>query len=292
MKKKWERAFYFGRKIVVYGATGGLGEALCREIYGNVTKLVLAGRNIEKLRTLKQSLEENPVDDRTQNTELELWVVDTSMDKFAHRVRQGQFDGFIVATGITSYREFCVEDQRAVSPDIVPEVRYKTWQDYEELLQVNLADVVRLALELLPHFRQRQGFFHIAGSYSCIFPVPYQALYSASKAALLTFVQAVNREQEAEFGVDKVRGLLSISLIGGMATNMYYGSDLHKQFATFEGLFIAAPQKIAISLLRGIARRQQIITVKAAGFLTYHFVRRLPAKWISYGLLRAYQPKH
>ena len=76
-----------------------------------------------------------------------------------------------------------------------------------------------------------------------------------------------------------------------MATNMYYQSELHKQFKGFEKLVVAAPKKIVVSILKGIAQKKQIITIKLAGFLIYHLLRRLPARWISYALLLAYRPR-
>ncbi len=275
--------FYRGRSIAVYGASGGLGEALCRELQNKAGRLILAGRSQQKLEALQRQLEQaGPA-----NTKIEVWSIASSMADFAQRIREQQLDGLILATGKTFYQDFCGE-REGQEPG-------RLWPGYRELLQVNLADVAELVLELLPYFRRRGGFFHIAGSYTCIFPVPYQALYSASKAALLSFVLAVTKEQEAEFGRAEVRGLLSLSLIGGMATNMYYQSDLHRQFSAlgfWERLVVAPPQQIARSLLRGVARRRKIIAVGLAGPLSYHLLRRLPGPWLSAVLLWAYRPRH
>ncbi len=288
------RDFYRNKVVVVYGASGGLGEAICAELYGIVAQLILAGRNAEKLQAVKQQLESHcegsyqQVKQRgkqEEKTVLQIWAFSSEhaadMAAFATRVKNSGADGLIIATGKTLYQSFY--DQR--------ENITEAWPPYEELLYINVASIFQLAIALLPYFRQQQGFFHIAGSYACLFPVPYQAVYSASKTALLSFVQAVTKELEAEFGPKNVRGLLNISLIGGMATNMYYQSGLQKQFATLEKLVIASPQKVAVGLLQGIASRKKVITIKWRGFLVYHFVRRLPTSWVSYALLRAYRPK-
>ena len=187
--------FYHNKIIVIYGASGGLGEALCVELCGKVAQLVLAGRSAEKLKALQQRLQ--PLCGRV--TVLKVCACNGPMAELAARIQQSEANGLIVATGKTLYQSFC-------SPNFK-----EGWPDYAELLNVNLVSVLQLAMALLPYFRQRQGFFHIAGSYTCLFPVPYQAVYSASKAALLSFVQAVSKEQEAELGRANGRGLLSIS---------------------------------------------------------------------------------
>ena len=275
MNKK-QRNFYRGKKVLVYGATGGLGEALCRELRDQAAGLVLAGRNADKLENLSENLQAPGAGPRAG---LEAWTVaGEDMTAFAERIRQAAVDGMIVATGKTCYQDF-------IGGDIA-----ETWRAYQELLHVNLLNVMRLALDLLPYFRQRGGFLHVAGSYACIFPLPYQAMYSASKAALLSFVQAVAQEQRADCGFAATRGLLSISLIGGMATNMYYQSGLHKQFSGLEALLIAPPERISRGILHGIAKRKEIITVGLCGSLVYHLVRRLPANWMAHVLFRAYRP--
>ena len=330
MKSK-EQQFFSGKGVVVYGATGGLGEALCAELCGKVGRLVLAGRNKQKL----QALQEHLKNVQTGQT-IEIWPIlpESSICDFAQRIREEQLDGLIIATGKTSYQKFCppnVGCDSSVEGDSSTSTTEKQnnlalWHEYEEILSVNLHQVLRLAFELLPYFAQRKGFCHIAGSYTCIFPVPYQAVYSASKAALLSFVQAVTRESNetkrhsphptlgsqgsppshptlgsqgshpshptlGSEGSHPSKGLLSISLIGGMATNMYYQSDLQKQFGPMERWVISAPERIAKGVLRGIRRKKTIITIRWNGFLIYHLVRRLPASWLGRALERAYRPK-
>ncbi|MEM9423991.1 MAG: SDR family NAD(P)-dependent oxidoreductase, partial [Spirochaetota bacterium] len=227
MKNKRILDFYRNKRVVVYGSSGGLGQALCMELSGIAAHLVLAGRNAEKLEALQGRLQghlQGPA---------EVWAVDGK--ELAARVQESEVDGLIIATGKTLYDQFCgAQDWQQVR------------ELYGELLDVNFFTVLQLALDCLPCLRERKGFLHVCGSYACFFPVPYQAVYSASKAALLSFVQAVAREEEAEFGRSRVRGLLSISLIGGMATDMYYQSNLYQQFARFENLLIASPQKVAV----------------------------------------------
>ena len=293
-----EQKFFSGKGVVVYGATGGLGEVLCAELYSKVGRLILAGRNQQKLQTLQRRLKNN--DQTGQTTEIWPILSESSICDFAQRIREEQLDGLIIATGKTAYQKFCPPSLgcapcEGCDPNIqsIPAL----WQEYEEILAVNLHQVLRLAFELLPYLSQRKGFFHIAGSYTCIFPVPYQAVYSASKAALLSFVQAVTLESNktsthSSQKSHPLQRVLSISLIGGMATNMYYQSDLQKQFGPMERWVLSAPKRIAKGLLRGISRQKTIITIRWNGFLIYHFVRRLPASWLGRALERAYRPKN
>lgn len=286
MKK--ESRFFAGRRVVVYGATGGLGEALCTELCSpsKAARLVLAGRSEERLQAVQKRLTAQQA--QARQTVIEVWPVPCVPD-FAQRIQKEELDGLIIATGRTAYQRFHTANRQAdAAPGTEECSNTAQWREYEQILDVNLHQVLQLALELLPYLARRQGFLHIAGSYTCIFPVPYQAVYSASKAALLSFVQAAIREAPAQ--QKQHQSPLSISLIGGMATNMVYQSDLQSRFGAWERWVLSPPQRIARGILRGIARRKAIITIKWNGFLIYHVVRRLPSAWLGRALERAYRP--
>ena len=115
-----EQKFFSGKGVVVYGATGGLGEVLCAELYSKVGRLILAGRNQQKLQTLQRRLKNN--DQTGQTTEIWPILSESSILDFAQRIREEQLDGLIIATGKTAYQKFC-----APSPGCAPlrEVRPK-----------------------------------------------------------------------------------------------------------------------------------------------------------------------
>lgn len=73
----------------------------------------------------------------------------------------------------------------------------QTADDVDQLLTVNIAALVRLTHRLLPGMRERRrgGILNIA-SVAGFMPGPWQALYFASKAFVLSFSQAIAEECE------------------------------------------------------------------------------------------------
>lgn len=256
-----------GKTILIIGATGGLGTALALQLTQIPdTRLVLAGRSPEKLEDLQQKLQRqfpNPV------SILPIELSQKSLlEPFCDEIKRLGVDGVICSNGVTVYRPFTEADP----------------SEYENLLQVNWSSVIRCASELLPYLRERDGFFHIVGSHGSFLPVPYQALYAASKAALYSFVVSVS----AESGIP--RGLLSISFMGGMKTNMYYQSGLQKRFSRIESLFVDSPDRIAASLIKGLQKRKILIPIKLSGRLMYAVLRHFPVRLCALAIARIYRP--
>lgn len=69
---------------------------------------------------------------------------------------------------------------------------YEVWQ---QQMAVNFGGAVNLTQALLPTMREQQhGRIIFVSSLAAVFPIPYQAFYSASKAAINTFAMALANE--------------------------------------------------------------------------------------------------
>ncbi|MDR1775096.1 MAG: SDR family NAD(P)-dependent oxidoreductase [Actinomycetes bacterium] len=70
--------------------------------------------------------------------------------------------------------------------------------EVQRQFDVNYGGVVRVITAVLPHLRVTQGSIVCVSSVAALLPVPYQAHYSASKAALCALVLALRNEVSAQ----------------------------------------------------------------------------------------------
>src|SRR5690606_10171658 len=102
-----------------------------------------------------------------------------------------------------------------------------TKSEFDTLLQTNVKSVVHLTSELVRHFEEskKEGGIMVVSSMAAIFPTPYQAVYSGTKAFVMSFVNALALE------IENPKLSLTVYAPGGIATEMTNGekfSDLKK----------------------------------------------------------------
>lgn len=168
------------KTIVITGASSGIGEALAHEFASRGYNLALCARRSEKLATLKQGLNE-----RYQAITVITLALDVNELESVPRVlndiklQLGQIDIVVANAGITGVR-------RTGSGDLTKD---------KQILQTNLLGAIATIDAAVAIFRE-QGFGHIVGmsSFSAFRGIPGSAAYSASKAALTNYLQAVGTE--------------------------------------------------------------------------------------------------
>lgn len=101
------------------------------------------------------------------------------------REREGRIDGIIHCAGI----------------GVSGAVEFSDASELSETLAVNLAAVVELSKLALPYLRESKGKILALSSVAGIFPIPFQTYYSLSKAALISFCDAL-RNEVRPLGVD------------------------------------------------------------------------------------------
>ncbi|MBQ4444314.1 MAG: SDR family NAD(P)-dependent oxidoreductase [Clostridia bacterium] len=93
---------------------------------------------------------------------------------------------------------------------------YTKDEDMRYLWEVNYFGFVRMAQALLPHLEQVKGKIVAVGSMAAVAPIPFDAHYSATKAALNAFA-AVLAEEAKPYGV-----WVTVVLPGGTATGFSF----------------------------------------------------------------------
>lgn len=160
-------------RILLTGATGGLGQELARQLAASGAQLLVAGRDAAKLATLTAQLEPHAVSVRADLTRPE------GIAAVLGAAREFGINVLINNAGIGSFGLY--EDQ--------------PWPELEQVLQTNLLLPMQLTHALLPTLKSRpQAAVVNIGSTFGSLPFPGFAAYSAAKAGLRGFSQALRRE--------------------------------------------------------------------------------------------------
>jgi short-subunit dehydrogenase len=160
-------------RVLLSGASGGLGRALARQLVEGGASVLLTGRDADKLKTLQTAL----------GTSASYVVADLNCDDGIRHALQAAVD-FKVNTLVNNAGTSAfglLEDQH--------------WQLIEQLLCTNLLAPMRLTHALLGHLMaQPQAAVVNVGSTFGSIPFAGFAAYSSAKAGLRGFSQSLRRE--------------------------------------------------------------------------------------------------
>jgi len=174
-----------GRRIILTGASEGIGRALALELAARGARIALAARDRERLESLAQECRARGGEalaiptDITNQQDLE-WLVTESAKAF------GGIDAVVHNAGITMWSRF----------DALQDL-----QIFERLIEVNYLAPVRLTALTLPHLRESRGLIVAVASLAGLTGVPERSGYAASKHAMVGFFDSL-RIELAGTGVD------------------------------------------------------------------------------------------
>lgn len=163
-----------GKRVLVTGASSGIGAAIARELAAAGAIVGLCAR--------RQSLLDAVLDDCARSSpQSRAWSMDLSdldgIGAFAHRVTDelGPLDVVVNNAGV-------------IGRGRLPDVR---WEDVEALNRINYLSPVKLTLAVLPGMIERGGghIVNISSVAARLCP-PTEAAYGATKAALTAFFEA------------------------------------------------------------------------------------------------------
>ncbi len=174
-----EPFIYQGKSALITGASAGIGEAFACELARRGMTLVLVSRSLDVLDTLAQRLRQE------HGVRVEVIAADLSQ-----------------AGSIGSIKQTAIE--RGLTVDLlVNNAGFMTYGRFETLdpaedqgeVLVNVAAVVDLCHAFLPEMlaRQQGGIINVA-SIVAFQPIPFMAVYAASKAFVLSFSLALAEE--------------------------------------------------------------------------------------------------
>ena len=163
---------------LITGATGGLGGAFCEACAKRGENLALTGRSIEKLSVLSASLQEKYPTIQVRTYDADLSGTGSRyalMDKLA--AENIKISKLINVAGVDVQKAFCLYDQ--------DKIRFQCRTNFEA--------AVSLCHFAIEHRAKTLKILNIS-SVSGIYPMPYFAIYSATKSALTSFSLALREE--------------------------------------------------------------------------------------------------
>ena len=174
-----------GRRIILTGASEGIGRALALELAGRGARLALAARDRERLESLAQECRARGGDARALPTDVTNaqdceWLIDETVKAF------GGIDVLVHNAGITMWSRFDALRDLSI---------------FERIMDVNYFAPVRLTALALPHLKASKGLLVAVASLAGITGVPERSGYAASKHAMIGFFDSL-RIELAGSGVD------------------------------------------------------------------------------------------
>lgn len=166
------------KRILLTGATGGVGYLLAKKLAAKGAILALVGRDVSKLNSLQLEIERS-------GAKANIIIADLSLDGAAQLViktAQQQLGGIDVLINNAGVLDFIAFEQQS-------EARIT------EIIQTNVTSLIQLTRAVLPSLQQQnQGHFCFVGSIFGSLGFPHYATYCASKFAVHGFSQALRRE--------------------------------------------------------------------------------------------------
>ena len=185
---------FTGKTAVVTGASSGIGAAFARELARRGARVVLVARSEAKLAQLARELGDALV-----------VAEDLTRPGAAQRV----FDA-VTAAGLDA--DVLVNNAGFGLHAPFTEAPLAT---HREAIELNVAALVELSYVFLPMIeRRRGGIIHVAST-AAYQPVPYMAVYGASKAFVLSF-------SEALWGEYRARGVRVLALSPGPTRTPFF----------------------------------------------------------------------
>jgi short-subunit dehydrogenase len=167
-----------GKRILLTGATGGVGIVLAQLLALKGARLALVGRDSAKLNALKQSLVAQNGEHAVITANFDVaGTVQPLVDEAIKKLES--IDILINNAGILDFIQ--LEDQSE--------------QRIAQMVQTNVTTLIQLTRALLPSFKAKnQGHFVMIGSIFGSLGFPHYATYCATKFAVHGFSQALRRE--------------------------------------------------------------------------------------------------
>lgn len=164
--------------VVITGASRGIGEAIARVFAAEQTRLVLSGRNKQRLEKVARSLQ-------LPGNQVVTVIADVTTSAGMRKIIN------------TAYRKFDVIDIFVNNAGVGAKknITDTTEKEYDLMMDTNLKSVFYCFKELLPRMRKQEfGQIINISSLAGRMGVPGLAVYSASKAALNAFSESVAGE--------------------------------------------------------------------------------------------------
>ena len=236
-------------KAIILGATGGIGRQLAKELARRLDHLVLVGRDSDRLSQVQEEL----TGSKAQLSILALDMLDQmALEAFVENL---DADLLVNCAGVAYFSK---GNHLATAKE-------------QDLWQINYHAPVHLIKKLVQK-NQKIQLVQLS-SLAALYPHPYLAAYSASKAALQTFTLALQEElRQSDSQVQ-----LGLYILGPVQTGIFPPKLVE---ALGGSRLQMKPEKVAQQLIRFIERDTSYAVIGLRYRLLVLLGRLLPQRWI------------
>jgi hypothetical protein len=242
---------------LVTGASSGIGECFARALAARGHNLVLVARSREKLESLARRLREaNGIQAEAIGIDLSVPAATARLVQLLHE-RERQADLLVNNAGFGARREFWK----------LPLERQS------EMIRLNVMALMELTYLLLPRMMEaRPGAIINVSSTAGFQPVPYTAVYSATKAFVTSFSEAL-REELRPYGITVVT-----LCPGGTRTNFFEAGQYGMR--RFPG-GLQSPEKVVRAALKALDRGGGLVVPRLLNKLGVVSLRLAPRSLVT-----------
>lgn len=236
---------------IVTGASRGIGAEYARALAGQGYDLLLIGRDVTRLETLRQEL---------QNvTQREIWVesLDLSQPQAAQtlydlaRSYRSEVSLLINNAGFGRYGDFADMPLASI----------------QNMLQLHINTIVESIRLFLPAMLDRkQGAIITVASVAGFFPIPYMTGYAATKAFLIAFSKGLARETQGQ-------GVTIQVCCPGFTDTDFHQSAGHQPKQVF---FAQSARQVVQTSLQALQSKRTLVTIGWQGRLALWISKIIP----------------
>jgi short-subunit dehydrogenase len=223
-----------GRRALVTGASSGIGEVFARQLAERGANVVLVARSQDKLETLAQALRDR------SGVSIDVLACDLGEPgaggALAARLaeRGVAIDVLVNSAGFGLFGQLHEADPARISQQV----------------QLNVTALTELTCALLPQMRARDyGAIVNVASTAAFQPLPYMAVYGATKAYVLSFTEALWAETRGT-------GVRVTALCPGATDTPFF--DTASEHASIGARM--APEEVVDAAFRALERRRCSVT--------------------------------
>ncbi|MCP6761287.1 MAG: SDR family oxidoreductase [Fischerella sp. CENA71] len=235
---------------LITGASGGIGKAFAEELAAQNYHLVLVARSENKLNELAEQL--------SKKFQVKVYIIAKDLTEIGAtnsvfeftKQKELTIDLLINNAGFGDYGDFAETDEERQT----------------KMIQLNILALVDLTHKYLPLMRQRRsGSIINVSSIAAFQPMPYLSVYSASKAFVRNFSQALWAENR-QYGIRVL-----VSCPGPTETDFFTEAKFPPTLANKTNQ-ISTSQEVVQETLKALERGDSTVVI---GGLSTHFITKV-----------------
>ena len=239
------------KRILITGASSGIGKELARNLANKSEKLFLLARSLNKLKRLKNELEE-----KFSSLECVCIKYDlTDINNLENIIINCDIDLIINCAGFGKITDF------------------SKLSDKEDLdtINVNFISPLILTKKFSEKFLQKgEGIILNICSTAALYQHPYMAIYSSTKSALLHYSLALDEELSY-----KNKNVRVLSVCPGPTASNFFDKDIQEKFGSSQK-FMMSSEDVAKRIIKVIERKKKFSIIGFRNKLSMFLINLLP----------------